>query len=95
MHTAKWCREKAQYGDDRNEKAAELLDKLATTVENIPRRAVIRLSRTFAAYPDIGSEWSWHLRQVGFHTFPDTAEDFVQEFLDLLRVKPPPALTLV
>jgi hypothetical protein len=47
----------------------------------------MRLSATFEANPDIITEWKWLLRAVGFGTFPSSADEFVQQFLDLLRIK--------
>jgi hypothetical protein len=96
--TAAWRHEKAhEYPEDaRNKKAADLLKKLAATVADIPPALLIRLGRVFEAELETCQfEWSSHLRQVGFHTFPETAEEFVREFLELLRVEKPPGLSVV
>jgi hypothetical protein len=47
----------------------------------------LRLRATFEAHPDVISEWEWLLRAVGFQTFPKSADEFVQEFLELLLVE--------
>jgi hypothetical protein len=76
--TADWRRQKAEeYRDDRrNGRAAELLERLATTVKDIP-------SELRALYDgmtdDFPSEFqSEQLRAVGFNYFPDSATEFVQ-----------------
>jgi len=83
--TQVWRSDKAD--DARNEKAASLLETLLETVPSIQPATIERLDRTFQANPDIESEWSLHLRFVGFHSFPNSAEDFVREFLEKLLVK--------
>ena len=64
--TADWRRSKAaEYPEDsRNLEAAALLDKLAASVETVA--------------PAHSEQHSKMFRQIGFHSWPETAEDFVK-----------------
>jgi hypothetical protein len=88
-NTASWRRAKAvEWPGARNDTAAELLEALAATVPEIRAANLERLDKTFRSNPDVVSlDWNAHLRFVGFKTFPKSADEFVEEFLGLLRVK--------
>jgi hypothetical protein len=69
--------------DERNAEAAELLDKLAATVSDIPADV---LSAYYADWNDDDSEAeSEMMRYVGFHTEPSTAEEFARSFVEARR----------
>lgn len=79
---AEWRREKvAEYPDDgRNADAATLLDRLAKSVERIDPVVV----DTFYSLFDDGSDselWLEWLRQVGFHQWPESAEELCRAFI--------------
>ena len=82
---AEWRREKAKEypADERNLKAASAFDRLAATVDAIPRDV-------FEAYSELGGvhdglldveRWTEMLRDVGFNSAPETAEDFIRSFI--------------
>jgi hypothetical protein len=82
---AEWRREKAkQYpAAARNLKAAAAFDRLAATVDAIPQDV-------FEAYSELGGvhdglldveRWTEMLRDVGFNSAPETAEDFIRSFI--------------
>ena len=74
--TADWRRSKAaEYPEDsRNLEAAALLDKLAASVETV---APALLGAPWDDYMD-SEQHSEMFRQIGFHSWPETAEDFVK-----------------
>jgi hypothetical protein len=89
---AEWRREKAEEypNDKRNQKAAEIFDRLLPTVHDIAPN-VIHSYRDFCngrdpndPLPAIEIEQE-HLRNVGFHTEPQNAEEFLRELIDDLR----------
>jgi len=82
---AEWRREKAkQYpADERNLKAAAAFDQLAATVDAIPQVV-------FKVFSELGGvddglldveRWTEMLRDVGFNSAPETAEDFIRSFI--------------
>jgi hypothetical protein len=83
---AEWRREKAKQhpNDERNLKAAAIFDRLAATVDAIPQDV-------FLVFSDLGPDvddglldverWTEMLRDVGFSSSPETAEDFVRSFI--------------
>jgi hypothetical protein len=83
---AEWRRGKAEeYPDDlRNQEAARIFDRLAATADLVPPDVIAAYECEFEDGPD-SEEWSEMLRQVGFHTAYDTAEEFVRAFIDNRR----------
>ena len=78
---AEWRRHKAnEHPDDkRNLEAATIFDRLARSVDGVPRTT---LNGFFELYEDYeGDELSEELRQVGFHSDPKTAEDFCRGYI--------------
>jgi hypothetical protein len=83
---AEWQREKAkQYPhDERYLGAAAIFDRLAATVDNIPQDAFLAFSEPG---PDVTDgfldveRWTEILREVGFGSSPETAEDLVRSFI--------------
>jgi hypothetical protein len=83
---ADWRRETAkQHPDDkRHLEAAAIFDRLAATVDTVPQDV-------FIAYSEPGSDladglldverWTEMLRDVGFRSSPETAEEFVRSFI--------------
>jgi hypothetical protein len=83
---ADWRRETAkQHPDDkRHLEAAAIFDLLAATVDTVPQDV-------FIAYSEPGSDladglldverWTEMLRDVGFRSSPETAEEFVRSFI--------------
>ncbi|MGA8616427.1 MAG: hypothetical protein WB760_32980 [Xanthobacteraceae bacterium] len=86
---AEWRRGKAaEYpGDDRNLKAAELLDRLEGTVDAVPPLLRKQYEAAFDG-PDVSRAVECHseaLRQVGFQSEPANAAAFISGFLAELR----------
>lgn len=83
--TARWRRETAiEYPNDRrNLEAAQSLERLATTVDQIDARLLAVYGEEFdyrdAQTTELRSEL---LRQIGFSTDYETATDFVQAFIN-------------
>jgi hypothetical protein len=78
---AEWRRRRAvEHPDDkRNLEAATIFDRLAKSVDGLPRTT---LNAFFELYEDYeGDELSEELRQVGFHSDPMTAEDFCRSYI--------------
>ena len=81
--TARWRREKAAAHpeDSRNVEAAELLDGLAKTIKDVDPT----LLDAYGALWDDGIQDSEQHREllqlIGFHFFPQTAEEFVKEYI--------------
>ena len=83
---AEWRREKAkQYPhDERYLAAAAIFDRLAATVDDIPQDVFLAFSEPG---PDVTDglldveRWTEMLREVGFGSSPETAEDFVRYFI--------------
>ena len=69
--------------DDRNQRAAEIFDTLAATTDAIPQAVLV----TYAAldWSDHPELWSEHLRAVGFHDFPESASEFLGDFIEDLK----------
>jgi len=80
--TAEWRRQKASEhtGEKRNIEAAKILDRLAATVHEIDAAT---LRAYFELFNDLldSERYSEMLRRVGFHSWPETASDFVSEFI--------------
>ncbi len=79
--TADWRRQKAvEYPDDeRNLAAAEQLDQLKATAQDVPedvRRAVAE------CYANRGEHWHEMMRAVGFSAGYENAESFCRSFLE-------------
>jgi hypothetical protein len=84
---ADWRTQKAAgHPDDvRNAKAAEILNRLAATVDRVPPKLMAEYSAVFVRW-DTSEVVRLHddaLRAIGFHTLPETATDFVQAFIEL------------
>lgn len=79
---AEWRREKAlQYPNDkRNKEAAEIIDRLASTAYFCPPDVVAAAMELFDDYPD-AEVWRNMLKDVGFWSFPSTAEEFCRDFI--------------
>ena len=77
--TADWRRSKAaEYPEDsRNLEAAALLDKLAASVETVAPNLLAAYGSLRDDYMD-SEQHSEMFRQIGFHSWPETAEDFVK-----------------
>jgi hypothetical protein len=83
---AEWRREKAkQYPhDERYLAAAAIFDRLAATVDDIPQYVFLAFSEPG---PDVidglldVERWTEMLREVGFGSSPEIAEDFVRPLL--------------
>lgn len=89
QRTAEWRRGKAiEYpDDDRNQRAAELLDRLATTVADVDAATRSAYDSLFDTEDDDAIFYaverkSEALRVVGFHSFPQTAAEFMQSLID-------------
>jgi hypothetical protein len=98
--TADWRREKAaQYPhDDRNEKAAEILGRLATEVRGMGDSPVFKeLVRAGDELSDLSDECrkydlcsliddlSAYDRNVGFHSWPSSGEEYLRGMLEIYR----------
>jgi hypothetical protein len=79
---AEWRRKKAEeFPDDaRNQEAARILDRLAATAERVPPDVLAAYYELFEDLPDT-EELSDMLRNIGFGSTYDTAEDFVRAFI--------------
>jgi hypothetical protein len=73
--TADWRRSKAE--DSRNLEAAALLDKLAASVETVAPDVLAAYGSLRDDYMD-SEQHSEMFRRIGFHSWPETAEDFVK-----------------
>jgi hypothetical protein len=76
--TADWRRSKAAESpeDSLNLEAAALLDKLAASVETVAPDLLDAYGSLRDDYMD-SEQHSEMFRQIGFHSWPETAEDFV------------------
>src|SRR4051812_2276428 len=85
--TADWRRRIASEhpDDERNLVAAELLERLATTVKDVPDD-VVRLYGLIFIDDDVSFQASERnseaLRAIGFHSEPEDATAFVKAFVD-------------
>lgn len=86
---ASWRARKAEeFPDDpRNAAAAELLNKLAAQVEwRLFDRELLRkyshLAGTQETSLDVVEEEQELIRAVGFHFFPDTVDEFLEELIE-------------
>lgn len=79
---AEWRREKAlQYPNDkRNAEAAAIFDRLASSANFCPAHIVAATRDLFEDYP-ASEEWQSMLKEVGFWSFPATAEEFCRGFI--------------
>ena len=79
---AEWRREKQKEypNDKRNSEAAEIFDRLADTSLAIPADVFGAYLELFEDGPDAERN-SEMMRQVGFHYWPENAEQFVRDFI--------------
>jgi hypothetical protein len=80
---ADWRRQKAKEypKDERNLKAAGIFDHLAKGADAIPDDVIVAYAK-LADLDEFSSEkLSEALREVGFHTYPLNAEEFVHNFI--------------
>ena len=79
---AEWRREKAlQYPNDkRNAEAAAIFDRLASSANVCPVHLVAAAWALFEDYP-AAEAWQSMLNEVGFWSFPATAEEFCRDFI--------------
>ncbi len=85
--TAEWRRLKAveHPTDDRNSKAAAILQRLATEMGALEGSELHgRLSALYATNDEFSEVVSEELRAVGFYSFPSTAEALLQSIADRL-----------
>jgi hypothetical protein len=80
--TARWRREKgAEHPEDsRNVEAAELLDRLAKTIKDVDPTLLDAYGALWDDVPD-SEQHSEMLRLIGFQSFPQTAEEFVKQYI--------------
>ena len=86
--TAEWRRRKLEESpdDQRNAKAADLLERLAKTVSDVPQHLLDAYKATFFRVDDMSSVIDLEsslLRAVGFRITPENATDFIEEFLEM------------
>ena len=81
--TARWRREKAaEHPDDsRNVEAAELLDRLAKTIKDVDPTLLDAYGSLWDDEVHDSEQHSEMLRLVGFQFFPQTAEEFVKQYI--------------
>jgi hypothetical protein len=79
---AEWRRHKAVAASDdpRNEEAAELLEKLASSIKDADLEVIRALWELFEGPPDV-EEYRQLMCEVGFHSSPATAEEFCRNFI--------------
>ncbi|WP_394891014.1 hypothetical protein ACG873_06705 [Mesorhizobium sp. AaZ16] len=79
---ADWRDQKArEYPDDeRNRAAAEHLRMLAKSASDCTQSVITAAEELSEDAPDT-EVWHEQLKQVGFHYFPTTAEQFVRDFI--------------
>jgi hypothetical protein len=82
-HTAEWRHRVAleHPNDERNVKAADALERLASTVDQVDTKLLAVFEEKFADEDSIFL-LNEMLRQIGFHTDYVDAADFVQDFID-------------
>lgn len=84
-NSAEWRREKAiEYPDDeRNVDAAQLLDELARTVDDVDDDLLKAFENMFAESNSRAVElYGQALRDVGFSSAPSNASEFVRDFIE-------------
>jgi hypothetical protein len=81
--TARWRREKAAEHpeDSRNIEAAELLDRLAKTIKDVDPTLLDTYGALWDDEVQDSEQHSEMLRLIGFHFFPQTAEEFVKQYI--------------
>lgn len=79
---AEWREQKAaEFPDDeRNIDAARKLRNLAKTADDVPED-LLKTAADLNTDADDLEVWNEMIRQVGFWSFPETAEDFLKEFI--------------
>jgi hypothetical protein len=82
LNTAEWRRQKAaEYPDDkRNLEAADLLERLAETVDQVEPALLQAYVELWEDAPE-AEALSDMLREIGFYTAPKTATEFVAAFI--------------
>jgi hypothetical protein len=85
---AEWRREKAgEYPDDeRNLKAAEIFDRLAATLDDVPQNLIDAFAAVSARDADYPTVWDDYVRGIGFHTEPHDAAALIREYIDEVRL---------
>jgi hypothetical protein len=75
-------RQDATIGSRKNDfiQAANLLEKLATTVDAVKPEIFDAYAELFGDYYD-GEAHGEMLREIGFSSWPDTATEFVQNYI--------------
>ena len=86
LDTARWRREKAQEypADARNLQAAEILEQLVKTVDQVDPSLLVAFGEFFDQEGGSFREFescNEMLRTVGFHWVPESASEFVTEFV--------------
>jgi hypothetical protein len=78
---AEWRREKANQcpNDNHNLKVAAIFDRLAATVDAIPQNVFVAFSEGDSLL-DV-ERWTETLRDIGFGSSPETAEDLTRSFI--------------
>src|SRR6478672_5668926 len=81
--TARWRREKAAEHpeDSSNVEAAELLDRLAKTIKDVDPTLLDAYGSLWDDDVQDSEQHSEMLRLIGFQSFPQTAEEFVKEYI--------------
>lgn len=79
---AEWRREKAaKHPDDtRNLDAANLFDRLASSTSSCPPEVVDAAWELLEDAPD-SETWLEMMKEVGFHYWPSSAEEFCRDFI--------------
>ena len=80
--TATWRREKAaEHPDDtRNAEAAAVLDRLAETAVDVDARLLTAYEELIEGLME-SERHSEMLREIGFHSWPSTASEFISRFI--------------
>jgi len=85
--TAEWRRRKAEQfpEDERNEKAAALLESLACDLPNASSDIQKELVRLWEEKENFIVVVSEKLREVGFLTFPNSVDEMLEDIASSLR----------
>jgi hypothetical protein len=82
----RWRKVEQHPEDKRNRKAAEMLERLATTVADVPETLLDAFEATFSRWDTLSVVLveQQALRDVGFHSAPENAEAFIRNFLEMV-----------
>lgn len=82
IEQAEWRVSKASEfpDDDRNAAAATIFRRLAESAAGVPAELIMAAEELVEDAPD-ADQWNQMLREVGFHRFPDNAEQFLNDFI--------------